>query len=318
MNREPKVEMGDVNGAFGEGGFGGTLEEFGEEYGELPKRFADPAAEEAESLARQRSFAENYVVPRLEKTLEARDTPYRVGKVAERWIEHIRSNLAESGRGRAELSGEAAAQFPMAFSAYTEAVGKMNGVEGAGALPVADEEKVKAEAAKLSEFVEKEKQAGRERQLVVYPTGASIEQAKALTREGDYFNEAWFRQCEKEGVKPFGEKTEAGFAVMALPVKPNLEDGKVAKQKAEIERRRAAGEKLVAPNLMAGYMYRDARIKAGKDPSIFFRMVESAPVRGDGGYDFVPYLYVWGDGGSYAGGSWVVCVSEGRAGSVGE
>ena len=214
------------------------------------------------------------------------------------------------------IYGEAATQFPTAFSVYTEAVGKMNGVEGAEALVAADEEKVKAKVAGVAEFVEKEKQEGREWQVVVYPTGASIEQAKAMTKKGDYFNEDWFKKCEKKGVKPFGEKTEDGFTVAALPVEKNLQDGDVAAQKAEIERRRAAGEKLVAPNLMAGYMYAQAREKDGKDPSMFFRMVESAPVRVAGRGVCVPYLRVNGAGRADADGIWVGYGTDGRAAVV--
>ena len=212
-----------------------------------------------------------------------------------------------------ELSGEVAEQFPTVFSAYTEAVGKMNGVEGSEALVVADEKKVRAKVAGVSAFVESEKQAGREWQVVVYPTGASIEQAKAMTREEDHFNEAWFRKCEEEGVKPFGEKTEDGFAVAALPVETNLKRGDVAAQKAEIGQRRAVGEKLVAPNLMMGYMYRDAREKDGKDPSMFFRMVESAPVRGGIGYGQVPFMNVFGGTYSFVDGDWVERELGGRA-----
>ena len=288
--------------AFGEGCISQALDELNKQYGEMPEGL-DSTEEDAECLRRQRAFVMDMASKAVVATtcyMSPRDGHDFERPRRDYWV----NLLTEDGSDEVELSGEVSGQFPTAYATYLETVLAMNDADGSETLPVADGAAVRAEVAKLSEFVESEKLAGIERQIVIYPTGASKEHMWQATKnsgyggtDGDFFDGRWITDCEEAGVKLLGEKTEAGFAVVALPVCSELKIDAQSNIGGMMKRRELceSGEVPETPNVMESYMYHKTRLKAGKEPIASISLVRHTPVYDSRGHECGCYTLIFAD-----------------------
>jgi len=281
--------------AFGKNCVGQALDELDEQYGKMPEGL-DPAEEDAESHRRQKMLIKHMASRAVAATtccVIEHDERLR----KDYWV----NLLAKDGEDEVELSGEVSEQFPAAYATYLETVLAMNDAEGSETLLVADGATVRAEVAKLSEFVESERQAGREQQIVICPTGASKEHMHRVTRynDGDQFDGRWIDDCEQAGVKLLGEKTETGFAVVALPVRPELKIDAQSNIGGMMKRRELCESgKVKVPevsNVMESYMYHKTRLKAGKEPIASISLVKHPPVHDSRGHECGCYTLIFAD-----------------------